>query len=104
MGSAGCSILRFSSLGHQSRFDLTPLAVCVNGHFASVDICFLLWSVDRRYHLRHPTSDQGRQYTAVAFTRTPTRGVCLNVGDAREVEIPAIGPRLARSSIPSGSF
>src|SRR5881296_1671746 len=52
MGSAGCSILRFSSLGHQSRFDLTPLAVCVNGHFASVDICFLLWSVGRLHHLR----------------------------------------------------
>src|SRR5262249_62120122 len=48
MGSDLARILSFSSLGHQSRFDVPPPAVCVNGHFASVDICSLLWSVGRR--------------------------------------------------------
>src|SRR5213593_3734996 len=57
MGSDCCSIFRFSWLGHQSRFDLAPTAVCVNGHFASVDICSLLWSVGRRHPLR---ADAGR--------------------------------------------
>src|SRR5436309_4095483 len=57
MGSDGCSIFMFSWLGHQSRFDLAPTAVCVNGHFASVDICSLLWSVGRRHPLR---ADAGR--------------------------------------------
>src|SRR6266446_1317961 len=57
MGSDGCSIFRLSWLGHQSRFDLAPSAVCVNGHFASVDICSLLWSVGRRHPLR---ADAGR--------------------------------------------
>src|SRR5439155_13428817 len=75
MGSAGCSILRFSSLGHQSRFDLTLLAVCVNGHFASVDICSLLWSVGRRHHLR---------------------------ADVGGLSVPAVGLRLAREGLLEG--
>src|SRR5262249_31181359 len=52
MGSDLARILSFSSLGHQSRFDVPPPAVCVNGHFASVDICSLsfgLWIADITY-------------------------------------------------------
>src|SRR5437764_11553682 len=73
MGSDGCSIFMFSWLGHQSRFDLAPTAVCVNGHFASVDICSLLWLVGRRHPLRAnagrlPVSRQGAQ---LLFRREP---------------------------------
>src|SRR6266545_73070 len=97
----------------------------MNGHFASVDIWSLLWSAGRRHHLRHPALGAGppvhrsRLRQAVArpasgrpwpwwTTRTPMRGVfeqpgdvgeSLDVSDAREVEIPAIGLRLAREGL-----
>src|SRR6266542_985018 len=84
---------------------------------------FSLWVADITYVIQH--SNQGRQYTTVGFgkrcreaavrpswarwtTRTPMRGVfeqpgdvgkSLDVSAAREVEIPAIGLRLAREGL-----
>src|SRR5712692_6358090 len=96
---------------------MTPPAVCVNGHFASVAICSLLWSVGRRHHLRHPTLGPGppvhrsrlRQAVSrdrrlavhgLGGRRVRQRSVSLNSPATR----PRRPPSCRGSSIPSGSF
>jgi hypothetical protein len=72
-------MFNFNWFGHQSLFDVPPPAVCLNGHFASVDMCFLLGLLTTQRlaaaHITDASNTSVRRYgpsqTYIGVHRTP---------------------------------